>query len=195
MIQALGRKGYEASFFDTADEALEHIAGRICGTTVGLGDSATLEAMGLAERLAWDNDVIDPRHFSGREFIEAGKRALTTDVYLTSVNAAAETGELVNIDSTGNRVAASLFGHGRVLFVFGTNKIEPTLERALWRARNVAAPRNAKRFGFKTPCAARGDRCYECSSPDRICNALTVYLHRMKSVEAEAVIVDQELGL
>ncbi|MBQ9564813.1 MAG: LUD domain-containing protein, partial [Synergistaceae bacterium] len=141
------------------------------------------------------NTVIDPRPYSGAEFIEVAKRVLTTDVYLTSVNAAAETGELVNIDSTGNRVAASLFGHRRVFFVLGTNKIEPTLERAVWRARNVAAPKNAQRFGFKTPCAVRGDRCYDCSSPDRICNALTIYLKKMKSVETEIVIIDEPLGL
>lgn len=195
MIRALERGGYKVSFFETGAAATDYIAGSVQGTTVGLGDSATLEALGIAERLSKNNTVIDPRHFSGQEFIETGKRILTTDVYLTSVNAAAETGELVNIDSTGNRVAASLFGHSRVFFVFGTNKVEPTLERALWRARNVAAPRNAKRFGFKTPCAAKGDQCYDCASPDRICNALTVYLHKMKSVEAEVVIVDEPLGL
>ena len=195
MIRALERNRYKVSFHDTAEAAADYIASSVHGTTVGMGDSATLEALNVAELLSRDNTVIDPRHYSGAEFLEVARRVLTTDVYLTSVNAAAETGELVNIDSTGNRVAASLFGHRRVFFVFGTNKIEPTLDRAIWRARNVAAPKNAQRFGFKTPCAAKGDRCYDCASPDRICNALTIYLKKMKSVETEAVIIDEPLGL
>ncbi|MBQ9525982.1 MAG: lactate utilization protein [Fretibacterium sp.] len=195
MIRALEHNLFKVAFFDTAEAAAEYIAGSIHGTTVGLGDSATLESMNIAELLSRDNTVIDPRHYSGTEFIEVAKRALTADIYLTSVNGASETGELVNIDSTGNRVAASLFGHRRVFFVFGTNKIEPTLERAIWRARNIAAPRNARRFGFKTPCAVKGDRCYDCASPDRICNALTIYLRRMKNVESEVVMIDEELGL
>ena len=195
MIRALERNRYKVSFHDTAEAAADYIASSVHGTTVGLGDSATLEALNVAELLSRDNTVIDPRHYSGAEFLEVARRVLTTDVYLTSVNAAAETGELVNIDSTGNRVAASLFGHRRVFFVFGTNKIEPTLDRAIWRARNVAAPKNAQRFGFKTLCAAKGDRCYDCASPDRICNALTIYLKKMKSVETEAVIIDEPLGL
>lgn len=141
------------------------------------------------------DNFIDPQHYSGAEFIEIAKRVLTADVYLTSVNGASETGELVNIDSTGNRVAGSLFGHRRVFFVFGTNKIESTLDRAIWRARNIAAPKNAKRFGFKTPCAVKGDRCYDCASSERICNALTIYLRKMKNVETEIVMIDEELGL
>jgi hypothetical protein len=107
------------------------------------------------------------------------QKCLTTQAYLTSVNAASETGELVNIDGTGNRIAASLFGHEKVCFVFGVNKIEPTLEKAIWRARNIAAPKNAKRFGLKTPCAVKGDCCYDCSSPDRICNVLSIYQKKM----------------
>jgi len=107
----------------------------------------------------------------------------------------AETGELVNIDGTGNRVAASLFGHQKVYFVIGTNKIEPTLEKAVWRARNVAAPINAKRFNADTPCAKKGDRCYDCSSPERICNALVIYLKKMNDIEdVEIILIDEELG-
>ena len=78
----------------------------------------------------------------------------------------------------------------------GVNKIAPTFEKALWRARNIAAPKNAQRLGRKTPCAAKGDRCYDCESPDRICRALTVLWARPTAIEyAEVVIVEQELGL
>ncbi len=195
ILQALIRKGYRAFWFETGAEAVDYLASQVQGVCVGFGDSATLGALGLAARLAQNNTVIDPSPYAGEEFNEAARRALDTEVFFTSVNGAAETGELVNIDSTGNRAAGSLFGHKKVFFVFGVNKIEPTLEKAVWRARNIAAPQNAKRFGFKTPCARKGDRCYDCSSPDRICNGLVIYLHKMKGVEAEVVIINESLGM
>ena len=71
---------------------------------------------------------------------------------------AVETGELINIDGNGNRVASSLYGHKKVWFIVGRNKLAPTYEEALWRARNIAAPKNAQRLGWKTPCAAREPR-------------------------------------
>ena len=43
-------------------------------------------------------------------------------------------GEMVNIDGTGNRVAASLFGSQEVFFVLGINKITPDLASAIYRA-------------------------------------------------------------
>ena len=120
---------------------------------------------------------------------------MQTEVYLTSVNALAETGELVNIDGTGNRVAATLFGHEKVYFVIGQNKLAPTYDEALWRARTIASPKNARRLGMKTPCAVKGDRCYDCRSPQRICRGLVVLWGPMMGMEAEVILVDEDLGL
>ena len=119
---------------------------------------------------------------------------MTTEVYLTSANGLAETGEIVNIDGTGNRVSGMLFGHKKVYFVVGRNKLAPDYDGALWRARNIAAPKNAQRLGTRTPCAARGDRCYDCKSPQRICRGLVVLWEAMKGCETEVVLVDEELG-
>ena len=102
------------------------------------------------------------------------KDAMTADVYVSSANALAESGEIINIDGRGNRVAGTLYGAERLYLVIGKNKLAPTFEDALWRARNIAAPKNAKRLGVKTPCAIRGDHCYDCSSPERICRGLVV---------------------
>lgn len=195
VIQALEKNGYRVSCFETSEEAADYIDNNVSGVMVGFGDSATLVSMNIAERLSKHNFVVDPSSCSSLEFNEVAKKTLLTDVFLTSVNGVAETGELVNIDGTGNRVAGSLFGHEKVFFVFGTNKIEPTLEKAIWRARNIAAPKNAKRLGYKTPCAVKGDRCYDCSSPDRICNTLNIYLKKMKGVEAKIIIIDESLGM
>ena len=92
-------------------------------------------------------------------------------------------------------MASTLFGHKKVYFIIGVNKIAPDFDSALWRARNIASPKNAQRLGRKTPCAVNADKCYNCSSPERICNGLVVLWQKMKGIkEMEVVIVNQELG-
>ena len=117
-------------------------------------------------------------------------------MYISSANGVAETGELVNIDGTGNRVAATLYGPEKVYFIVGINKLTPTLEAAIWRARNIASPLNAKRLGRKTPCAlSEVMKCYDCQSPERICRGMTIHMGPMKGVgETIVVLIDEELG-
>ena len=122
-------------------------------------------------------------------------KAMNTQVYVTSANGLAETGEIINIDGSGNRVASTLYGHKKVYFVIGRNKLAPTYEEALWRARNIASPKNAQRLGVKTPCAIQGDRCYDCKSPDRICRGLVVLWGPMIGMETEVILVDEDLGM
>ena len=111
-----------------------------------------------------------------------------------SANALAETGEIINIDGAGNRVSSTLFGHKKVYFVIGKNKLAPTYDEALWRARNVASPIRAQQMNKKTPCAVKADRCYNCKSPDRICRGLVVLWGPMMGMEAEVLLVDEDLG-
>ena len=132
-------------------------------------------------------------HWPGPD--EERRPARDAAVYLSSVNALAETGELVNIDGTGNRISAAFFGPARFYYVVGRNKLAPTYEDALWRARNVAAPKNAQRLGAKTPCAAKGDRCYDCRSPGRICRGLAVLWGPMMGMETEVVLIDEAFGM
>ena len=170
--------------------AADYLDAQIDGATVGIGGSMTIQAMGLSERLSKHNEVI--WHWEGGEL----RRAMLADVYLTSVNGLAETGEIVNIDGNCNRVAASMFGPKRVYYVVGINKIAPDFEKALWRARNVAAPKNAQRLGKKTPCAVKADRCYDCKSPERICRGLSVLWRKPTGFEqAEVVLIEEELGM
>jgi hypothetical protein len=81
-----------------------------------------------------------------------------------------------------------------VYFVIGRNKLASTFDEALWRARNIAAPKNAQKLGRKTPCAVKGDRCYNCKSPDRICRSLVVLWEPSAGMETEIVLVDEDLG-
>ena len=120
---------------------------------------------------------------------------MESTVYILSANGVSETGELVNIDGSGNRLAASLFGPKKVYYIIGKNKIEPDLKSAMDRARNTACTKNAMRFQIKTPCVANGgDKCYDCNSPARICNAFLILERPCSGMEVELLFVDEELG-
>ena len=185
-------RGYAVRVFSTGAEAAAYLDGVIDGRTVGFGGSLTLEQMGLYDALGRHNTVV--WHWK-QEAGPARREAMQTDIYLTSANGLAETGEILNIDGIGNRVAATLFGHEKVYFVIGRNKVAPTYEEALWRARNIASPQNARRLGKKTPCAVKGDRCYDCKSPERICRGLVTLWGPMMGMETEILLVDEDLGL
>lgn len=195
--QNLERRGFVVHYFATRQEAADYVVALCQGKTVGFGGSVTLQELGVYERLA---EVATP--YSHWALTDPDERQATLDraakaqVFLTSVNGIAETGELINIDGTGNRVASTLYGHEVVCFVAGVNKVAPTFDEALWRARNVAAPLNARRLGKKTPCAVGEEvRCFDCKSPERICNGLTVHWRRMGGVgRTEVVLVGEELG-
>ncbi|WP_297720679.1 lactate utilization protein [Intestinimonas sp.] len=186
--QNLEERGFAVTRFDTAAQAADYLDAALDGKTVGIGGSMTVQEMGLAERLSKHAQVLS--HWAG----STQQEAAGAQVYLCSVNGAAETGELINIDGTGNRVASGLFGHEKVYFIVGRNKVAPDYDAALWRARNIAAPKNAQRLGRKTPCAVKGDRCYDCKSQERICRALVVYWEKPNSMDMEVVLVDEDLG-
>ena len=185
--------GFPVSVFATGEEAAAYLNQVIDGKTVGCGGSMTLKELGLYDSLATHNTLY--YHGTSDDPQTAMKNAMAADVYLLSANAiAAESGELISIDGTGNRVASTLFGHEKVYFVAGRNKVSPDFDSALYRARNVVAPKNAQRLHRKTPCAAKADRCYNCNSPERICRGLVVHYRKMNSMEMEVVLVDQDLG-
>ena len=184
--KTLEDNGFATSYFETAQEAARYLDGK----TIGIGGSMTAQQMGLDKLLPAHNTV--HWHWLGGTAREAAQ----TQVYISSVNGLAETGEIINIDGTGNRVVGTVWGHEALYLLVGVNKIAPDYDKALWRARNIAAPKNAQRLGRKTPCAEKGDRCYNCSSPERICRALTVLWKKPGGIPyAEVVLINQELGL
>jgi len=192
----LEKNGFQVSCFGTAKEAAEYLNQQIDQQTVGFGGSMTLEEMGLYESLSTHKQVKwHHRVPEGKTKQELRVEANAADIYISSVNGLSENGEIINIDGTGNRVSSTLYGHKKVYFIIGVNKIAPDFDSALWRARNIASPKNAQRLGRKTPCAVKADKCYNCSSPERICRGLVVLWQRMKGIkEMEVVIVNQELG-
>ena len=191
----LEKRGFAVSIFSTKGEALAYLDREIDGKTVGMGGSVTLQEMGVFETLSTHNDVY--WHWlpqDGKSVKELRDAASAAEVYLSSVNAISANGEIVNIDGTCNRVASIMYGHERVYLVAGANKMAEDLDAAIWRARNIAAPKNAQRLGAKTPCAVRGDRCFDCKSEGRICRALSVLWEKPMGQAVEVVLIDEELG-
>ena len=185
----LQRSGYIVRIFPTAASAARYLSDTIFGKTVGFGGSMTLEALGLWDSLSLHNTVYS--HLHG---FSAGPEAANAQIYISSVNALAETGEIILIDGDGNRASAVLFGHEKVYFVIGHNKLASTYDAAIWRARNIAAPLNARRKQKKTPCAIKADRCYNCNSPERICRAMVTLWRPLSGMETEIILIDEDLG-
>ena len=203
----LEKNGFKVSVFADAKSAADYLDSEIDGKTVGFGGSVTLRDMGVWERLCRHNTVYDHMHCfpSGTEgellppaqpdpTNPGFREAALAQVYLTSANALVETGEIINIDGYGNRVGGSLFGHEKVYFVIGRNKLAPTYDEAVWRARNIAAPKNAQRKKLNTPCAAKADKCYNCNHPQRICRVLTVIWQAIEGTNNEVILIDEDLG-
>ncbi|MBR4297437.1 MAG: lactate utilization protein [Bacteroidaceae bacterium] len=187
--------GYTVTCFDTSVEAVRYLDAQINNKTVGFAGSMTLEKMRLYECLSAHNEVHwHQRIPEGKTSKEVRLQANAASIYITSVNGIAESGEIVNIDANCNRVASIFYGHEKVYFVIGENKIEKDYDSALYRARNIAAPQNARRLGVKTPCAIKADRCYNCNSPERICRGLSVLWCKPMTGEFEVILVHEDLG-
>ena len=191
----LQQKGYTVHIFNTKESAANYIDQQINEKTVGLGGSVTIHQMNLFAMLSKHNTVYwhdeKPADMTVMETRMAASRA---DIYISSVNGISEKGEIVNIDNTGNRVAAISYGPSKVYLVIGVNKIAQSLDEAIYRARNIAAPLNAKRLNRKTPCALHADKCYDCNSPERICRNLSVLWDKSTGSEYEVILIKEELG-
>ena len=190
-IKNMELRGFPVKFFATGEEAAEYLCSEIKDTTVGIGGSKTAEQLGLFDKLSENNTVYWHWRNPGHETLIKENEAA---VFISSANAIAETGEILNIDGRGNRLAGQVFGKKKTYIVSGTNKICPDFDSALYRARNVAAVENVKRFPFDVPCKIDG-KCHDCRSPQRACNALLVLWGPMMDMEMEIVLIDEELGM
>ena len=189
----LQKNGFDVHYFEKGAEAVEYVLAQTNGRSVGIGGSMTIDALGLYDRLCEHSDV--SWHWKQQD-PDVRDRAAAAQVYLTSANAIAETGEIVNIDGNGNRVASMLYGHEQLIILAGTNKLTPDLHSAIHRARNIASPLNARRFQLHTPCAvAEPMRCHDCASPERICRGMTILMNNMRGIgKTDIVLIGEELG-
>jgi hypothetical protein len=197
-VGSLEKNGFTSLYCATSQAAAEYIiAGAADSVTVGFGGSMSIAALGVELLLREQGKEIlnhaDPA-LSRDEKLEIMRRQLTCDLFLSGCNALTLNGELVNIDATGNRVGAMLFGPRRVIVVVGRNKlVDGTPHDAVERVKEWATPPNAKRLHFKTPCASTGF-CSDCNSPDRLCRVTSIIERKPRFTDLHVLVVNTDLG-
>ena len=161
-------------------------------SSVTLGGCMSAREIGLVDAL-----VSGPYNFIDRDKYSDKRAAMLAaydaDVYLTSANAMTRDGILVNIDGNSNRVSAIAHGPRKVIVIAGMNKVCDDLDSAMKRARNVAAPMNAQRFGLSTPCSVNGT-CFDCKSPDTICCQFLITRYSRHKDRIHVILVNDNLG-
>lgn len=193
VVKSLKSRHFDAYYANTVDEAVKLALSIIPKTdVVSWGGSMSIRDSGLTRALkeegytCLDRDTAAPGE-------DVARKALTCDTFIMSTNAMTEDGQLVNVDGTGNRVAALIFGPKSVVVFAGVNKICKTLPDAVSRARNIAAPINAQRFDIATPCKTNG-MCADCKSPDSICSNIVITRLSKPANKVKVIIVGENLG-
>jgi L-lactate utilization protein LutB len=183
---------------DSAKKIVREILARIGAKSMSWGGSMTYVQTGLYQELKDSPgvEVLDTyqKGLPPEEMLERRRRSLLVDLFITGTNAVTETGQLVNLDMTGNRVAGLTFGPRNVLVLAGRNKVVPDIEDAMQRIKNYAAPANAMRLDKKTPCI-KTSICEECRSLDRICNTWTITEKSFPKGRIKIVLINEDLGL
>ena len=193
VIKGLQSRNMDGFYAASKEEALKIALELIpAGSTVTMGGGMSVHEIGLPAALeAGSYHFIDRDKFEDRR--QAMLLAYDADVFFTSTNAMTKDGVLVNIDGNANRVSAIAQGPKKVLFIVGLNKVCGDLDGAMKRARNVAAPINAQRFGLDTPCAKTG-ACFDCKSPDTICCQFLITRYSLHKGRIQVILVNDDLG-
>ena len=193
VIKGLKSRNMEGYYAESKEEALKIALDLIpAKSSVTMGGAMSAHEIGLVEALKeGDYDFIDRDKAEDKR--AAMLAAYDADFFLTSANAMTEDGVMVNIDGNSNRVSAIAQGPKHVLVIVGMNKICPDVDAAMKRARNVAAPINAQRFGLNTPCAKTGS-CMNCKSPDTICCQFLITRYSRHEGRIHVILVNDSLG-
>lgn len=197
LIKNLKRRHFDAYYCPDKESALSKALELISeGATVGWGGTMSVQQIGLIDAIKNGNYQSIDRSAAKtpEERLEAEKKAMFSDIFLTSANALSIDGQMVNIDGYGNRVASIIYGPKTVLVIAGMNKVCDSLTDAVRRARTVAAPANQQRFLRNTPCTVTGS-CEDCKSEDCICNQIVVTRHCRPAGRIKFILVGEDLGL
>lgn len=199
IIENLKKRNMDGIYCESSKQAVDKILDMIPdGALVGLGGSETIIESGLVDALRKKDIRLLDRYKEGvtKDEVDAMRReGMVSDVYIASSNAVTLDGKLVNIDGTGNRVAAMIFGPKKVILLVGMNKVVRTVEDAITRIKNHAAPLNSVRVNIETPCYHLG-YCNDphCHPPHRICSQLVILEANMVPDRVMVVLVGEELG-
>jgi hypothetical protein len=199
IIKNLKKRNMDGAYFEKTELAVASILLEIPdGVLVGLGGSESIIESGLVDALRKRNIRLLDRYKKGvskEEVWGMRRKGLSADIYVSSSNAITLDGKIVNMDGIGNRVAAMIFGPGKVILLVGMNKIVKTVEDAVARIKNYVAPRNALRVNIDTPCSKKGF-CQEphCMPPHRICSQLVILESSIYPDRIKLFLVGEELG-
>lgn len=196
LVDKFNERFFESYYCSTKEDALNKALSLIKdGDTVSWGGSQSIFQCGLVDEVKKGNYTVIDRATAKtpEEKEELMRKAFFVDTYLMSSNAVSETGELVNVDGNGNRVAALSYGPKQVIIVVSLNKVMPDLDSAIKRARSIAAPTNAQRFGLDTPCAKTG-KCFNCNSKDCICADIVITRISRPKNRIKIIFCGEELG-
>jgi len=192
------KQNHMSGFYVNNKEELQKLLRALIadGTTVGCGDSVTLEQMGVFDELRVRKldflDKFDPG-LTREEKREIYLKNFSADTFITGTNAVTMDGKLFNIDGNGSRVAPMLYGPRQVIVVVGTNKIAQDEKEAVERTRQIAAPMDAKRLNKAAPCVTL-ERCIDCRHKERICNDFVLITGQFEKDRIKVIIVNEELG-
>ncbi len=196
-IEKLEAHGFSAIYVQTKEEAVQEIWKHITPKQrIGGGGSLTIRELGILDRLEAQGCTVYDHWKPGlskETILGIRKSQMTSDLFLSSVNAITLNGELINIDGVGNRVSSTIFGPGKVILVSGYNKIVEDIQEGIKRIKNVAAPMNARRLNVDVPCAKLG-KCVDCNSPNRICKVIVIHERKPSLTDMFVIIVGEELG-
>ena len=163
---------------------------------VAVGGSVTLNQLGVIDLIRQsDVDFVDryAPELSREEMMDKFREGLLSDIFITSTNAMTLDGCLYNVDGTGNRVSAMIFGPKEVIVIAGMNKLCVDEQEAIKRIREYSAPANAMRLNKKTPCTKTGT-CMDCHSHDRICSSYVKLGHQTQVNRIKVILVEENLG-
>lgn len=196
IIKNFKSRNIDVAFFETLEDVKYRIIEMVSADcSVGIGNSKTLKELDISGILRTrGTNVFDKTLAENQEeTIRMKKKSLLADWYITGTNAISKEGHIVNIDHSGNRVAAMIYGPDNVIVIVGKNKICDTLDEAVQRARNVSAPMNARRAGYNPPCLKAG-KCVDCKTDERVCFNLVIIEGQFAKDRMKLFIVNEELG-
>ena len=157
--------------FDRKEDARDYLAGKFSGQVIGLGDSMTLDSMGLADALSRNNTVWD---YLAQGDPETSKEAMQRISISTSANAVAETGEIINIDGSGNRVALDTFRKKRSVFCNRDEQAGRIVRRGAVARPKYCRTEKRATLWHETRAPSKQINAMTANSPDRICMGLVV---------------------
>lgn len=193
-IKNLEKNGFEVFQVKDSKEAL-HVAKSYIkhGLKIGLGGSTTVAQIGLLEFLVNHKDInLCNQYESGidmSENLNRRREGILSDLYITGCNAITQNGELVNVDGSGNRVAAQIFGPKKVLLFVGKNKIVKDIHEGFARIKNIASVKNINRMNSKAIEMGKTPQY----NMDNIGNKF-VFINGDEKGRTTIILIDEELG-